>query len=40
MVGDKGEQLGVMPLIQARELAKKNDLDLVEIAKHRHVLSI
>ncbi len=31
-MGDKGEQLGVMPLYQAREVAKKNDLDLVEVA--------
>ncbi len=32
LVGEKGEQLGVMPLIQAREVAKKHDLDLVEVA--------
>ena len=32
MVGEKGEQLGVMPLHQAREVAKKNNLDLVEVA--------
>ena len=32
MVGEKGEQLGVMPLYQAREVAKKNNLDLVEVA--------
>jgi len=31
-VGEKGEQLGIMPLMQARELAKKNNLDLVEVA--------
>jgi len=31
-VGEKGEQLGVMPLIQARELAGKEGLDLVEVA--------
>jgi translation initiation factor IF-3 len=32
LVGDKGEQLGVMPVLQARELAKKALLDLVEVA--------
>ncbi len=32
LVGDKGEQLGVMPLSQAREVARKHDLDLVEVA--------
>jgi len=31
-VGDKGEQLGIMPLSQAREVAKKKNLDLVEVA--------
>ena len=31
-MGDKGEQLGVMPLYQAREIAKKQNLDLVEVA--------
>jgi len=31
-VGDKGEQLGVMPLYQAREVAQKYNLDLVEVA--------
>jgi translation initiation factor IF-3 len=31
-VGDKGEQLGVMPLHQALELAKKKNYDLVEVA--------
>jgi translation initiation factor IF-3 len=31
-VGEKGEQLGIMPLVQARELAKKNNLDIVEVA--------
>jgi len=31
-VGEKGEQLGVMPLVQARELAKKSNLDIVEVA--------
>ena len=32
MVGDKGEQLGILPLDQARELAKNRGLDLVEVA--------
>jgi len=32
LVGEKGEQLGVMPLIQAREVARKHSLDLVEVA--------
>ena len=32
LVGEKGEQLGVMPLYQAREIAKKQNLDLVEVA--------
>jgi translation initiation factor IF-3 len=32
LVGEKGEQLGVMPLIQAREVARKHNLDLVEVA--------
>jgi translation initiation factor IF-3 len=31
-VGEKGEQLGVMPLYQALELAKKKSFDLVEVA--------
>jgi translation initiation factor IF-3 len=31
-VGEKGEQLGIMPLIQAREAARKHNLDLVEVA--------
>jgi len=31
-VGEKGEQLGIMPLIQAREVARKNNLDIVEVA--------
>jgi len=31
-VGDKGEQLGIMPLSQAQEMARKNSLDLVEVA--------
>jgi translation initiation factor IF-3 len=32
LVGEKGEQLGIMPLIQARETARKHNLDLVEVA--------
>lgn len=32
LVGNKGEQLGVMPLAQALETARKHDLDLVEVA--------
>lgn len=31
-MGEKGEQLGVMPLSQARETAQKDNLDLVEVA--------
>ena len=31
-MGKKGEQLGIMPLDQAREIARKNNLDLVEVA--------
>ncbi len=32
VVGEKGEQLGIMPLSQAQEVARKHDLDLVEVA--------
>ena len=32
LVGDKGEQLGIMTLADAREVAKKHNLDLVEVA--------
>lgn len=32
LVGEKGEQLGVMSLSQAREIADKHGLDLVEVA--------
>ncbi len=32
LVGEKGEQLGIIPLYQAREIAKENNLDLVEVA--------
>ena len=31
-MGEKGEQLGIMALAQAREVAKKHNLDLVEVA--------
>jgi translation initiation factor IF-3 len=31
-VGEKGEQLGIMTALQARELARKHGLDLVEVA--------
>ena len=32
LVGENGEQLGTMPLYQAREVAKAHSLDLVEVA--------
>jgi len=32
LVGEKGEQLGIMPLGQARETARRYGLDLVEVA--------
>jgi len=32
LVGEKGEQLGIMPLYQAREIAERSSLDLVEVA--------
>ena len=31
-MGDKGEQLGIMPVPQALEIAKKQGLDLIEVA--------
>ena len=31
-MGEKGEQLGIMPLYQAREVAKAQNLDLVEVS--------
>ncbi|MFC1899235.1 translation initiation factor IF-3 [Chloroflexota bacterium] len=31
-MGEKGEQLGIMPLFKAREVAKQQSLDLVEVA--------
>lgn len=32
LVGEKGEQLGIVPISQARETARKHNLDLVEVA--------
>jgi translation initiation factor IF-3 len=32
LVGEKGEQLGILPTVQARETARKHGLDLVEVA--------
>ena len=32
-MGEKGEQLGIMPMPQALEIAKKRNLDLVEVAR-------
>lgn len=32
LVGEKGEQLGIMPLTQALDTAKRYNLDLVEVA--------
>ena len=32
LVGEKGEQLGIMPLYQALEIARKQNFDLVEVA--------
>ncbi|MDI6815498.1 MAG: translation initiation factor IF-3 [Dehalococcoidales bacterium] len=32
LIGEKGEQLGIMPLSQAQEIARKHNLDLVEVA--------
>lgn len=32
LVGEKGEQLGIMPVSQALELARRHDLDLAEVA--------
>jgi translation initiation factor IF-3 len=31
-VGEKGEQLGIMPVVQALEAARRQNLDLVEVA--------
>lgn len=32
LVGERGEQLGIMPLSQAQETARRQSLDLVEVA--------
>ena len=32
LIGESGEQLGVVPLIQALQIANERDLDLVEVA--------
>ncbi len=32
VVGEEGEQLGIMPVVKARELARQHNLDLVEVA--------
>ncbi len=32
LVGEEGEQLGIMPLFQAREIAKEKNVDIVEVA--------
>ena len=32
LVGEKGEQLGIVPLYQAREIAREHNIDLVEVA--------
>lgn len=32
LIGEKGEQLGIMPLSEALEIAKRHNLDLVEVA--------
>lgn len=32
LVGEKGEQLGIMPLVEAREVASKRNFDLVEVS--------
>ncbi len=32
LVGEKGEQLGIMPLNQAQDVARNSNLDLVEVA--------
>ena len=31
-MGEKGEQLGIMPVVQALEVARRQNLDLVEVA--------
>ena len=32
MIGEAGEQLGIMPLANARQMAREGDLDLVEVS--------
>ncbi|MCW2673620.1 MAG: translation initiation factor, partial [Frankiales bacterium] len=32
LVGPNGEQVGIVPIAKALELAQENDLDLVEVA--------
>ncbi|MFC2018787.1 translation initiation factor IF-3 [Chloroflexota bacterium] len=32
LVGEKGEQFGIMPLVDAREVARKQGFDLVQVA--------
>ncbi|MBI2869267.1 MAG: translation initiation factor IF-3 [Chloroflexi bacterium] len=32
LVGEDGEQLGIMPVSQAREIARRQNIDLVEVA--------
>ena len=32
VIGDASEQLGVMPLERALQMARQNDVDLVEVA--------
>ena len=32
LVGEKGEQLGILPVAEARDIARKKNLDLVEVA--------
>ena len=32
LVGEEGEQLGIMPLYQAREISREQNIDLVEVA--------
>ncbi len=32
LIGQEGDQLGVLPLSEALEIARRNDLDLVEVA--------
>ncbi len=32
LVGEEGEQLGIVPLYQAREIAREHNIDLVEVA--------